>query len=51
MSVMKQNAFDKRNPKLLISETGGDDRTRTDYLYVANVSLSRVSYAPKTAAK
>lgn len=25
---------------------GGDDRTRTDYLYVANVSLSRVSYAP-----
>ena len=26
---------------------GGDDQTRTDYLYVANVSLYRVSYIPK----
>ena len=25
---------------------GGDDQTRTDYLYVANVSLYRVSYIP-----
>ena len=26
---------------------GGDDQTRTDYLYVANVSLYRVSYIPE----
>ena len=25
---------------------GGDDRTRTDYLYNAIVALSQVSYAP-----
>ena len=28
------------------NDTGGDDQTRTDYLYVANVSLYRVSYIP-----
>lgn len=27
---------------------GGDDRTRTDYLYNAIVALSQVSYAPVT---
>ena len=26
---------------------GGDDRTRTDYLYNANVALYQVSYAPR----
>ncbi len=26
---------------------GGDDETRTHYLYNANVALSQMSYAPK----
>lgn len=31
---------------IVVFNDGGDDRTRTDYLYVANVSLYRVSYIP-----
>ena len=39
----------KKPPKqAAFFKIGGDDRTRTDYLYVANVSLSQVSYAPKS---
>ncbi len=35
----------KKHPKR-VPLRGGDDQTRTDYLYVANVSLYRVSYIP-----
>ena len=31
---------------LFVCNHGGDDQTRTDYLYVANVPLYRVSYIP-----
>ena len=38
----------KEVPYFGTSFFGGDDQTRTDYLYVANVSLYRVSYIPIT---
>ena len=44
----RENVYEKTKPpkQAVFSIFGGDDRTRTDYLYVANVSLSQVSYAP-----
>lgn len=36
----------KKPPVWVVFLFGGDDQTRTDYLYVANVSLYRVSYIP-----
>ena len=38
---------EKTRHKCTVFFRGGDDQTRTDYLYVANVSLYRVSYIPE----
>ena len=43
----KQSDNTLRNCQIA-SKIGGDDRTRTDYLYNAIVALSQVSYAPVT---
>ncbi len=40
------SAQSKNRPEKAVLFDGGDDQTRTDYLYVANVSLYRVSYIP-----
>ena len=46
--IVAQMCIRDRPRKAVFKSFGGDDRTRTDYLYVANVSLSQVSYAPKS---
>ena len=42
-----QFSANKKTARKAAFFVGGDDQTRTDYLYVANVSLYRVSYIPE----
>lgn len=46
LSFFRQFCTTKKPPSKGGIFVGGDDQTRTDYLYVANVSLYRVSYIP-----
>lgn len=44
--ILHNPIHQKKPPEKAAFFGGGDDQTRTDYLYVANVSLYRVSYIP-----
>ena len=46
---VKSEENKKKKPLTRLFLFGGDDETRTHYLYNANVALSQMSYAPVTA--